>query len=630
MAQWRFSEIRPGDKTREPIQGEFFTSDSIGRFGEALIREGIQNALDAAHQGKPVRVRIFVSGPNFGVPDDALGEYFDGLWEHLNANGNGLSDPPKSTDVCPFILFEDFGTIGLQGDVEQYFPVEGKRNPFYHFVRAEGRSDKGEHERGRWGVGKFVFPRSSRANTVMCATVRSDDNRKLLIGQSVLKTHNVGDKVYTPDGFFGEPCKNGLTLPIENDEEFDKFCRIFNLDRTDKPGLSLVIPWHDPDINAHALVEATAMAYFYPILTGRLSVVIETPEGKTVLSKETLETVVESFDPVDAEALRPFLRIARFACGADAVIKLSPPNQKNAVKWSEDMIPSDLKDTINKILNSGEIVGLRVPLKVRRKKADDKESHFDVFLSRDDTQATSRPVFVREGIIISDVQARRSRGVRSLVIIEDGPLATLLGDAENPSHTRWENGSNFKNKYVYGTAFITFVTNATTEILAILSESDQQVDRTLLSDFFYLPGDEEDADSKSKSSTSGTKVGKKSKRKKLPAIPRNPTRFRISKQEGGFQLSGVNGTTPPPQIDIKVAYDVRRGSALRNYDKSDFRIGKNGVKLIDLVGVTVLSAAENLLSLQIDDPDFRCTLSGFDVERDLYVDARAKENANDD
>jgi hypothetical protein len=139
------------------------------------------------------------------MPDDAVGEYFDGIWGHLNARGNGLSHPPSSSDVCPFIVFEDFGTIGLQGDVEQYYPIEGKRNPFYYFVRAEGRSDKGEHERGRWGVGKFVFPRSSRGNTVMCATVRSDDGRRLLIGQTVLKTHSLDGKHYTPDGFSASP-----------------------------------------------------------------------------------------------------------------------------------------------------------------------------------------------------------------------------------------------------------------------------------------------------------------------------------------------------------------------------------------------------------------------------------------
>ena len=127
MAQWRFSEIRPGDKTREPIQGEFFSSDAIGRYGEALVREGIQNALDAAIPGESVHVRIFVSGPSFGVPDDTLDEYFDGIWEHIGASGNGLTDPPNSTEVCPFIAFEDFGTIGLQGNVEQYFPVEGER-----------------------------------------------------------------------------------------------------------------------------------------------------------------------------------------------------------------------------------------------------------------------------------------------------------------------------------------------------------------------------------------------------------------------------------------------------------------------------------------------------------------------
>ena len=110
MATWNFSKVRPGDKTREPIQGEFFTNESIQRSGEALIREGIQNALDAGVAGKHVHVRIFVSGPNFGATSETHGRYFDGAWEHLQADGNGLTESPDPKEDCSFIVFEDFGT----------------------------------------------------------------------------------------------------------------------------------------------------------------------------------------------------------------------------------------------------------------------------------------------------------------------------------------------------------------------------------------------------------------------------------------------------------------------------------------------------------------------------------------
>lgn len=52
--RWHFNTRRPCDKAREPIQGEFFATDDISNPGEALVREGIQNSLDARHNGEKV------------------------------------------------------------------------------------------------------------------------------------------------------------------------------------------------------------------------------------------------------------------------------------------------------------------------------------------------------------------------------------------------------------------------------------------------------------------------------------------------------------------------------------------------------------------------------------------------
>ncbi len=87
-------------------------------------------------------------------------------------------------EPCRFIAFEDSGTTGLTGDTDQYHEIAGVRNPFYYFFRAEGQSNKLETGRGRWGLGKFVFPRSSRIRSFFGLTVRFDDKRRLLVGQS--------------------------------------------------------------------------------------------------------------------------------------------------------------------------------------------------------------------------------------------------------------------------------------------------------------------------------------------------------------------------------------------------------------------------------------------------------------
>ena len=56
--QWRFREMQPGEINIDPIEGEFFTTEALGSLNDALVREAIQNSLDAAVGEGPVTVRF--------------------------------------------------------------------------------------------------------------------------------------------------------------------------------------------------------------------------------------------------------------------------------------------------------------------------------------------------------------------------------------------------------------------------------------------------------------------------------------------------------------------------------------------------------------------------------------------
>jgi hypothetical protein len=257
-AQWIFKELRPGDKDRQPTQGEFFATDAIRSPAEALVRETIQNSLDAGIKGAagPVRVRFHLANGPHALPAKIAQRYFKDGWNHFFSANNGLDDVPNNTDDCPFLVAEDFGTSGLTGEVNQWRHIPGQKNPFYYFFRTEGRSGKGEEDRGRWSIGKYVFPRSSRINAFIALTVRSDDSRRLLMGQTVLKSHSVGSKYFTPDGDYGQPDGNGLVLPVDDKLFLDQFCQDFKLRRDREPGLSVVVPWVDEDFTKKALLQA--------------------------------------------------------------------------------------------------------------------------------------------------------------------------------------------------------------------------------------------------------------------------------------------------------------------------------------------------------------------------------------
>ncbi len=625
-AKWRFNKPRPGDKNREPVLGEFFATDAIKNPAEALIREAIQNALDAGLEHKMVRVRIYVSGEEGALPPEAVEAYMDGIWPHIFAPGNGLHASPTQNDSCPYLVVEDFGTTGLTGDIEQWHDKPSTKNPFYYFFRAEGQSGKGEQDRGRWGVGKTVFPRSSRASSYYGLTVRADDDKRLMMGQAILKSHYAGDTYYSPDGYYGVKLEDNLTLPIDEPEAIQKFIEAFRLKRRSESGLSVIVPWCEPEINKDSVIEAVCRDYFYPILAASLHVTVATPSSKTVIDHENILGVASGISdrlPQDFPAL---LELAEWATERrpQDFLSISPPPSNYAPAWSRELVSEEQIKVIQASLAQGERVAIRLPIVVRKKNDNPRKSFFDAFLARETRSESGRPVFVREGIIISDVRSPRNRGITSLVVVQDEPLATLLGDSENPAHTQWQkDSSNYKGKYFYGPSYIQFVTRSVHELLQILADEEEKSDPTLLMDLFSLPATdairreewEEDDDEPSKDKT------------KRDFPPPSPRRFIVQKVAGGFSVSGgPQAESIPAFLDVRVAYDIRRGNPLKKYELADFDIAR--LSLIE-EGVEVKRRGQNNLVIAVKDPRFKIAVNGFDERRDLYVKVMPKEAFDD-
>ena len=80
MPEWRFRGMQPGEMNIDPIEGEFFSTAALDSLSDALVREAIQNSLDARIPGVPVRVRIAFPAP---ASPSVSTRYFGGLWNHL-------------------------------------------------------------------------------------------------------------------------------------------------------------------------------------------------------------------------------------------------------------------------------------------------------------------------------------------------------------------------------------------------------------------------------------------------------------------------------------------------------------------------------------------------------------------
>jgi hypothetical protein len=629
-AQWTFKELRPGDKDRQPTQGEFFATDAIRSVAEALVRETIQNSLDAGMKGPagPVRVRLHLANGPHALPACVAQRYFKDGWSHFFAANNGLDDVPNNTDDCPFLVAEDFGTSGLIGEVDQWRHVPDKKNPFYYFFRTEGRSGKGEEDRGRWGIGKYVFPRSSRINAFIALTVRHDDSKRLLMGQTVLKSHSVGDRYFTPDGDYGQTDGDGLVLPVADEGFLDQFCQDFKLRRDHEPGLSVVVPWVDEEITKDALLRAVIEDYFHPIVAGGLVVTVSNGEDELELNKDTLVSASKLLGDEFANAMLPLLQLATWSrdLAPSSLVCLAPANPVRPA-WDSAMIPNDLLLELRGKFRAGEKLAIKVPLTVREQHKPPRESSFKVFLVNDAGDARA-PVFIRDGITISDVRGRWVPGVRSLVVVDDAPLATLLGDSENPAHTQWQKDrEHFRHKYTYGKSYIEFVSHSVSMFVRYLNESDEQPDRDLLREVFSVPKRKQLDDPKEKSKP--RKRNKGEIIKPDPKIEPKKRRYTLSKVTSGFTITkGQAGAPIPHELTVAIAYDRRRGSALGKYSTADFKVNEAPIR-VEVEGGKITEKQLNRLVVRVTEPDFKVTVTGFDENRDLFVDVDAKEAADD-
>lgn len=369
-----------------------------------------------------------------------------------------------------------------------------------------------------------------------------------------------------------------MVVPVENDPLLDAFAGDFRLTRVNEAGLSVVVPYVDQTITPESVVEAIVRGYFYPILRGELVVEVAADGwGQPLLiDASTLSNVVSSRPALEVE-MRPLLELSQWSLKNQDMSAFASP-ETGSPKWDVELISSETRQELQSAMRKGERMRFRASLNVRPKSGKEQKSHFDAFFLRDPLCDEGQIVFVREGIIVSNVRPRRSAGIRGLVIIDDEPLATFLGDAENPSHTDWQKDV-VKDKYVYAPATLNFVIDCIPAVIRIIGDEDEKAKRPLWNDLFALSVDDPNAPKGTKKKpklTPGDTV------LPVPEIPAGkPKRYRVDKTGGGFVVRrGDPEALMPSIIEITAAYGVRKGSPFKRYRSEDFAFGKDPIKVV--------------------------------------------------
>jgi len=625
--QWHFNQRRSCDRVRDSANDAFFTAESLENLSEALVREGIQNSLDAARRDeanvRDVRVRICFTPAASTDARSYLTKMFEPAREHFERGVGRIRLDTLFGPNCGYLLFEDFGTKGLVGDVNEWRLERAEQNAFFSFFRAEGRSAKTGENLGRWGIGKQVFPTASRLHAMIGLTVRADAPSKVLMGSAVVRTHAVQGQDYQPDGWFG--CRESpdeQVKPVADDSFITEFARTFGLNRGNTPGLSVVVPAIDERLTVDDLRRGIVRSFFWPILSGELVVELEGPSGYWRIDAESL--------PAN-RALLPTTEAAVVEFGAwasvakpDEIVSLSKeaatrPDWRATI---DALLPEAKLTEIRTKLEKNQRIGVRIPVRVRSKEEgrEEKISSFTVFIApcRD---AGHKPIFLRDGIVITDVRCPLMSGNRSLVVVDDPPLAGLLGDAEGVNHTQWQKDSpKFHNRYFYGPDTIKFVSRSVYEIMQRLHAQEKEGDPNLLLHLFFLPLDEAKPEP-----TPKPKTGEDCPQSDPPGgTKQRPKRFDLQRVEGGFVLKPGKSPleTLPVRLRIEAGYAVRRGDAIKRWASDDFAFNRQPLRQDPKPSGVIVSREDgNSIELEIRKPDFLFGVCGFDKRRDLVVRA---------
>jgi hypothetical protein len=627
---WKFAIRSEAAVQTDPFEEEFFIGPSDNELDDghvaSLVRESVQNAIDARVGSEPVRVTFALHAEKFGKT--AALAYLAGLEPHLAALTPPVPWPSTGkNDSIRWLVYEDFHTTGLCGDpaiVDDPPPGHSQREDFYWFWRNVGRSAKTGEKLGRWGLGKTVFPSSSNINCIIGLTRRSDDERLLLMGQAVLRNHTIRGKRHLPYGLLCDPATHGPTpMPFEGEEAASEVSRAFRLRRNGETGLSLVVPFVRDGITAEAIARSVCIHFFVRILRGELVVeTIDERGGRIEITANSIDDVVRELRWEISDGQRrvspPPLELARVALHRIATgavdATLHPAGASGTAAWNRDILPRAVAEPLAKALSAedGRIL-VKVPLVLERAAGDRVETHFHVAIRRR-PDGKGEGWYIRDGMTITAVNRKKpsSGDYEGLLLASDPVISGFLGDAEGPAHVEWsKEEKRLSRNWRTFARRLGFVTNGIVYLADLLRENQPKTAPLALAKVFSV---------------------------RLPAKPEGPTSPTVDKPEEipsrkdwyaigpkghGFTIRSVPNVPRPPVNNLRVtfAYDVSSGDPFRIWSPFDFelRLGQASTLKLKGTGLKAKLLSGNEVLLTDLEEAFSFSVEGFDGARDVVV-----------
>ena len=393
--KWHFGRETGREQLSDPMS-EHFKDDLY----TSLVRESIQNSLDAANGADPVRVEFLYKQINsrdfpnfFGLRNHIQGciDYYGNDAKRVyKPMLNVFPDNDGLKKTIPYLRVADYNTKGMtyaDGDT---------KSTFYAFVRAIGVTVKDETgaRGGSFGYGKAAYYKMSPFSTVFISTMDTNFHRSFE-GASVLSTHKLNGEVLTSVGYYdnnnGKPITNGEDIPVPF--------------RRDEPGSNIDIIGIEKEINSVDNIFTEVIRNFWmAIYDGILEVQVE----EEVLNKENLFTLMKRYFPKLADNT-----------------KRNSSTYTNPRPYYDAVANADIDDAHKLFTDKLKSVG-NVKL-------------YTAIIPEEEEMERTKVVFMRSlKMHVYTQKYNLSKSIAAVFICEDRNGNRLLGHLEPPAHNEWK------------------------------------------------------------------------------------------------------------------------------------------------------------------------------------------------
>ena len=659
---WSFSKISRQETRAHSKLADFFETNKGGNAGDAesLVRESLQNALDAKSNKfhhSPVRVKITVGHQL----RSKVGWMFDTFDTHVKVvrEETKRNFPTEIPESFQYVLIEDFNTSGFDGTFNN--EDDKQKGSLVRFWWEEGTSEKRKGAGGSHGVGKVTLSEASRSRVFFGYTKREEDDDELLFGYCRLGLHSFEEKRYRDYARFGVTITDThdedpqlypysrLTSKKKEIEAIEKFKDAYKIDRK-SPGASILIPNVDElALNLTKLIEAVLDNFYLPILKDLLTVefVDEDSNFSETLDAKSFKAFTNEHKAEDPEFTEK-VDLALFLINGGGFYTSSPEFQFNSEskQVSSAVFAEERLKEIRDDYASGKPVKVKLNVPLFPVGEEPENGLFNIALKRRQNHKEGRAfceVF-RGEVRIKDENIGTGKANAILDVFgalneeKQNALSEFMKYCEDPGHRNWNAAINRRNEPFHYKHDQTWQKNlvrrSVHNLVQVLENEDEKKIEDFADDIFFfikhveteVPGKEQDKE--------GIE-GKNNKDKKVvttvpPDHPGAPL-VSISKIDNGVRIKPTKhfrGASVDinliPAIEAVMCYEMfgSTKATWRRYGKMEIDLNDTETYSKKEDNVEIFEVDRNQLKFRPISTNFCLEISGFDPNRQLYVDIK--------